>query len=243
MFTVPLIALIVLAAAFIQGTAGFGFIFFSLPLASLVVDFKTAVPALGLLAQALNLTILWQHRFRADWRSVWMLTLWSLPGIPFGVWALGSLPVPWLQGVLGVILVGFSLFRWLARPVPRELGRGWMIVAGLAAGALGGAMFTQGPPVLILVSLLPWDKDRTKATLVAYFFITGLAILPYQAMQGLMTPEALTMAGWGVPSLAAGVLAGRMAYLRLGEGSYRRLYVALIFTLGVLLVLKGAGVA
>lgn len=243
MFTAALVAVIVLAAAFIQGTAGFGFIFFSLPLASLVVDFKTAVPALGLLAQILNFVILWQQGFKADWRRVWTLTAWALPGVPLGVWALGALPVAWLQATLGTILVGFALFRWLANFQPRELGRAWLPVAGLAAGALGGAMFTQGPPVLIYVALMPWDKDRAKGTLVAFFFITGLAILPIQAMRGLMTPDALHMATWGLPSLALGVFAGRRLYLRLGDGAYRLIYIALIFSLGILLLLKGTGVA
>jgi len=237
-----LLAAIVLVAAFVQGTAGFGFMFFALPLAALVLDFKTAVVTLGLLAQALNFMILWQHGFRADWRFVAVLTAWALPGIPLGVWALGSLPVTWLQGVLGVLLVAFSLYRWFARPVPRKLGRGWTAAAGLTAGALGGAMFTQGPPVLVYVSLMPWGKDRTKATLVGFFFVTGLVILPYQAFQGLVTTQTLTLAGWALPALAAGVLAGRMLYLRLGEGAYKQLYMALIFGLGLLLISKGCGV-
>lgn len=232
----------VFAAAFIQGTAGFGFMFFALPLAGLVFDFKVAVVALGLLAQVLNLVILAQHRFRADWRSVGVLAASAVPGVPVGVWALKSLPVPWLQGVLGALLVTFALYQWMVRPVPRGLGRPWMVGAGVMAGALGGAMFTQGPPVLVFVSLQPWDKDRVKGTLVAFFTVTGFVILPYQAASGLVTGEVLRLAAWGLPLLLAGVLCGRWLYLRLGDGEYRKVFMILVFVLGLLLLAKSTGV-
>ncbi|BBD07006.1 sulfite exporter TauE/SafE family protein [Desulfovibrio ferrophilus] len=241
MLTTSIVATVVLVAAFIQGTAGFGFAFFSLPLLALLLDFRVAVPTLVLLAQALNLIILSQHRFKADWKkSVLPLTLFSLPGIPVGVWLLTWLDVRLLQGSLGVILVGYALYQWLAKPAPRVLSRAWMVCAGFVAGCLGGALNSQGPPILVYTSLQPWNKDMVKGTLIAFFFTTGLAVVATQAYQGLITPEVTHLAAVCLPFLLVGVMAGRALYKRLGEGGYRQLYMAMILVLGVMMVIKSA---
>lgn len=239
--TTAAIAAIIFVAAFIQGTAGFGFVFFSLPILALLVDFRVAVVALVLLAQVLNLLILWQHGFRADWKSVVPLTVATLPGIPVGVWLLTALPVAWLQGSLGALLVLYALYQWLARPVPRRVGRLWMAVAGFAAGCLGGALSSQGPPILVYVSLQPWDKDRVKATLVGFFCTTGLFVILAQAWQGLITPEPLRLALVCAPFMVAGVLAGRRLYLRLGDDGYRSLLTVLVFILGLAMLVRSLG--
>jgi hypothetical protein len=235
------IACVVLAAAFLQGTAGFGFIFFSLPILAWFIDFRLAVVTLMLLAQVLNLLILWQHGFRADWKSVVPLTVATLPGIPVGVWLLTVLPVIWLQGALGALLVFYALHQWLVRPAPRRVGPVWMALAGFTAGCLGGALSAQGPPILVYVSLQPWDKDRIKATLVGFFCTTGLFVGAMQAWQGLVTPEAMRLALVCAPFMIAGVLAGRRAYLRLGDGAYRALLTALVFALGLMLLGRSLG--
>jgi len=242
MLTTALAALVVFIAAFIQGTAGFGFAFFSVPLLALVLDMRTAVPTLGMLAQMLNLVILIQHRFVADWKgSILPLTLFALPTIPVGVWLLTWLDIRILQGVLGAMLVAYALYQRLIKPRPRIVSRAWMIVAGLVAGCLGGALNSQGPPILVYTSLQPWNKDMVKGTLIAYFFVTGIVVLAIQGAQGLITAQTREMALTCLPFLLAGVVAGRLLYKRLGEGGYRQLFMALIFALGVMMLVKSAG--
>lgn len=237
--TTLVVACIVMMGAFIQSTTGFGFAFFSLPLCSLIVDFPVAVVMLVLLAQVLNTIVLFQHRWRADWKgSVLPLTLFSLPGIPVGVWLLQWLDVRVLQGGLGAILVFYSLYQWFARPVPRVIGLGWKAVAGAIGGVLGGALNSAGPPILVYVSLQPWDKERVKCTIIGFFFTTGLAIMATQASQGLVTAEVQRLALWCLPALAMGTVGGRMLFKRLGEGGYRQVFIALLFALGVMMLVK-----
>ncbi|NJB67447.1 hypothetical protein GGQ74_001087 [Desulfobaculum xiamenense] len=241
MFEIVAVVSIVFAAAFTQGLAGFGFAFMSLPLISLFVDFKTSVITLVLLAQALNLLIMWQHGQRPAWDRIIPLTLATLPGIPVGVHLLRVMPVAVLQGTLGVMLVAYSLYQWFARPVPREIGRFWVLVTGFVAGCLGGALNSQGPPILVYVSLQPWNKDRVKATMVGFFFLSGLFVLGFQAWQGLVTAETLRLSGWCLPGLIVGATLGRALYVRIGEGGYRRIFTALVCALGVLMIVKSLG--
>lgn len=235
------VACIVFTGSFIQSTAGFGFSFFSLPLCALLLDFPTAVVTLVVLAQVMNTIVLFQHRWRADWKaSVLPLTLFSLPGIPVGVWLLTWLDVRLLQGGLGLILVFYALQRWLARPAPRPVGPVGKAAAGLAGGVLGGSLNSAGPPILVYVSLQPWDKDLVKGTITAFFFTTGLGILATQAGGGLLTGEVRSLSLWCLPALVAGTVAGRMMYKRLDEGGYRQVFTALLFALGVMMLVKSA---
>ena len=236
-----LAACIVFAGAFIQSTTGFGFAFFSLPLCSLFLDFPVAVVMLALLAQVMNTMVMFQHRWRADWkRSVLPLTLFSLPGLPVGVWLLTWLDVRLLQGGLGAILVFYSLYQWFGHPAPRPINMAWKAVAGFIGGVLGGALNAAGPPVLVYVSLQPWDKDKVKGTIVGFFFAAGLGVIAAQAQAGLITAEVRTLALACLPTLVAGTIVGRMTYKRLNDGGYRQLFVALLFALGVMLLGKSA---
>lgn len=237
--TTLLVACIVMTGAFIQSTTGFGFAFFSLPLCSLIIEFPVAVVMLVLLAQVLNTMVLIQHKWRADWkRSVLPLTLFSLPGIPLGVWLLTWLDVRILQGTLGLILVFFSLYQWFMHPLPRVIGTGWKAVAGFIGGVLGGALNSAGPPILVYVSLQPWDKELVKCTIIGFFFTTGLGIIATQAYQGLITSEVQRLALWCLPALATGTIGGRMMFKRLGEGGYRQVFMGLLFALGVMMLVK-----
>ncbi|WP_461210247.1 sulfite exporter TauE/SafE family protein [Desulfocurvus sp. DL9XJH121] len=233
------VACIVLAGSFIQSAVGFGFTFFSLPLCSLLLDFPVAVSTLVILGQVLNTVVLFQHRWHADWRaSVLPMTLFSLPGIPVGVWLLSWLDVRLLQGCLGAVLIFHSLYQMYARPTARAVNTAGKGLAGFIGGILGGALNSQGPPILVYVSLQPWTKDLVKGTIAAFFFTTGLGVLAVQAADGLLTGQVQNLTLWCLPTLLAGTWAGRLAYVRMGEGGYRRLFLGLILALGVMLLGK-----
>lgn len=241
MTTTVIVALIIVVGAFTQGMAGFGFAFLSLPLISLFIDFKTSVVLLVLLAQVLNVIILYMHGVMPPWKHLLPLTLATLPGVPVGVYMLQYVSVPVLQGTLGVILVLYCLYLWFGRPTPRRIGRAWIVVAGFIAGCLGGALNSQGPPVMVYVTLQAWDKDKIKSTLISFFFLSGIFVVIAQASQGLVTMETLKLAGLCAPGLLVGAGLGRYAYCKLGEGGYRTVFIGLLFALGVFMIVKSSG--
>ncbi|MFK4764386.1 sulfite exporter TauE/SafE family protein [Desulfobaculum sp. SPO524] len=236
-----IVALVVFIGAFTQGLAGFGFAFFSLPIISLVLDFQTSVVILVLMAQVMNLLILKQHGSLPQWGDVLPLTVATLPGIPVGVAMLQYLPVYVLQGTLGIILVLYCLYMWFVCPVPRVLGKAWIVVAGFIAGCLGGALNSQGPPVLMYVALQPWDKDRVKATTISFFIASGVLVIAAQAWRGLITADALELSALCLPGVLLGATCGRIAYRRLGEGGFRTVFIGLLFALGLFMLVKSAG--
>ena len=144
-----LILLIVLAGAFTQGLTGFGSALVSLPLLVLLMDIRVAVPFSVLNGLLITAVLSLQLKSHLDWRKIGPLLAGFLPGVAAGVLFLKKTSEPLFMLLLGLMLIGFSLYRLLAHPRPVRLGRVWGLGAGFASGAISGAFSAGGPPSII----------------------------------------------------------------------------------------------
>lgn len=235
------VCLAALLAGLIQGLSGFGSVLVALPLLVFFLDLRTAVPLVSIWGMTINLMLL-----VGLWRQVRLarilpLTLAALPGIPLGVYLLTQVPVRLLELLLGLILIGFAAYFFLAPGRTRVLGRGWEYLAGFLSGCLGGSLAASGPPVILYTALQPWDKDAIKATLTGYFALSGVLILAVQAWDGLFTQTVLLYGLFSIPVIFLGVMVGLWGYRRLDTGRYRQVIVGLITLLGLLTLGKAVG--
>ncbi len=238
MFETIAIASIVVLAGFLQGLTGFGFGLIALPLLGLILPIKTVIPLVVMLAMGVCITLSIQLRASIRVRNIVILTIATLPGIPLGVFALKHISPHSISILLGVIMISFTAYQFIAKPALRELGLPSTITAGFLSGLLGGATGAGGPPVIIYSTLQPWSKDETKATLAFYFLITGLSIVATHAYSGLITSEVINYFTVSLPALAVGIFLGTFAYKHISDHGYRKLALVLVFLLGCMMVLK-----
>ncbi|XXJ19772.1 sulfite exporter TauE/SafE family protein [Desulfovibrio caledoniensis] len=229
---------IVLAAAFLQGLTGFGFGLIALPLLGFFLDIKTSVPLMILLAVIISIYLSLRLRKSIDLKNAFTLLAASLAGIPLGVYALKQIPTRGLSLCVGVIMVVFTSYQFLARPEPRSFGKRLTVLAGFCSGVLGGSLGVGGPPVIVYTALQPWTKDRAKATLACFFALSGVAVIATQAVSGMITDEVLHLYGLSLPALLAGIFLGTKAYDRLSDNGYRQLAMALVFLLGCMMLYR-----
>jgi uncharacterized membrane protein YfcA len=90
-----------------------------------------------------------------------------------------------------------------------------------------------GPPVIIYTSMQAWDKNKTKSSLVGYFFAVGAGISLFHAAGGLITIEVLELSACALPALALGAFLGTSCYTRIGTESYKKLITLLLLVLGI----------
>jgi uncharacterized membrane protein YfcA len=107
-----------------------------------------------------------------------------------------------------------------------------------AAGCLGGAISASGPPVIIYTSLQPWNKDQIKVTLQGFFVISGIVVVIFQAIGGLVTGMVLWYFLAALPLLLLGTWVGSFLYGRIREETYRSILLILMGLLGLLMLLK-----
>ncbi|PKN35549.1 MAG: sulfite exporter TauE/SafE family protein [Deltaproteobacteria bacterium HGW-Deltaproteobacteria-19] len=232
--TVFWILLIAFFAGLVQGFTGFGSVLLSLPLIMLWLDVRTAVPVTSLFGALLTVGLTIPLRRYLDWRKVLPLLLGSLPGIPLGVMLLVHLHALWIQRFVGLVLLLYSLWGFfLASPSNRELRGAWPYGFGFLGGLFGGAISASGPPVIVYVTLQPWNKDVLKATLQGFFLFSGIVVILFQAREGLMTEPVLKLFLYSVIPILTGTWLGHVLYGRLGERSYRNVVFAMLGLLGI----------
>lgn len=239
MYDALLLSCIAGFGSFTQGLAGVGVVLVALPLMALVLDIKTVIVLVNLLALSINIVLgaqLFKH-MRA--RILVPMLIGAAPGIPAGVLVLKAVSAETLQIMLGLVLLGYCAYALSGRLVQRETGAVWAYVAGFFGGCLGGAITASGPPIIIYTAMQPWTKDRLKATMIGFFLVTTIVIAAMHAVTGMITPAVLSGYCGAFPGLALGLWGGMRCYGRVGEVLYRRIIVYLLLVLGVVLLAKG----
>ncbi len=220
-----------------HATLGFGTALLAMPLLSMLLGLQVATPLVALVMLTTIAVLAWSTRQAMDLRAARQLLLASALGIPIGLLLVRSAPEVALKGILGVVLIGFGSYN-LARPrLPRLRGNAWVAAFGLAAGILGGAYNTNGPPVVLYGALRHWPPDRLRATLQGYFLPTAVLICAGHAASGLWTWQVLQLYGLALPVLLLAIPLGIRLGRRIPADRFGGLLYAALIVLGVGLLL------
>lgn len=236
MYEYALTALIYGVAAFVQGVTGFGSALIAMPLITLYLDLPTAVSMSVLLGLVLNTQMAWNYRTQVSRRRIAPMVVGLVPGVVFGVTMLHGVSEYELKMFMAVFLALYALYGlFFEKTKPTGLSTVWGYPAGFAAGAIGAAFSTGGPPVVIYTALSGWGKDTIKANLACFFVLTCLFIVVGHAVTGILTLRVLTLAAVTAPAVYACTRLGIMASAHLKEHSYRKLLFVMLLLMGIMM--------
>ncbi|MBI2156082.1 MAG: TSUP family transporter [Candidatus Rokubacteria bacterium] len=230
---------VIAAASFVMGLAGFGIALVALAFLPYLMAPADAIVILTIYALVFAAVLLVQLRRDVEPRAIAALLAGTLAGTPLGVWGLAALPASALNRLIGLMLVVACLLE--ARGLyPRALpGRGWALAAGAAAGVIGGAVGTPGPPVILYAATQRWSARAIKANLQAFFVVNQGVILVGYWWAGLLTREAWSLtASYAVPA-AAGAVAGALLFERVDQARFRLMVFLLLLASGLVLLVRG----
>lgn len=235
------LCLIAFLGGLIQGMTGFGVMLVALPLMVLIIDIKTAIPLIMMLGLVMNVILICQLARYVQTRKWLPLLMASLPGVPVGVYIIKTVTPQWLELLVGVVVIGTAAATWRQGSSKAELKPYWKWAAGFSSGVLGASIGASGPPVIVYTALQPWSKHQIKATLVTFFCIGGALILALQFFTGLVTMKVAYHFIYCLLPLLAGVFAGVRLFDHIDQNLYKRTIYILLFTLGAMMLFKGAG--
>lgn len=230
---VLLAVLSVVGAGIVTGLTGFGFALVSVPLLLLVMDPPSAVTTvlvIGQLTSAVNAVTARRHVEGRLLRGL-------LPSAAVGI-VIGSFILRWLDPVglklaAGALVVFFTAVLALHRDGPRRRRRGRDVLVGGASGVLTTSVGLSGPPVVLLVSAALPDKDRSRATLAAYFALTSPLGLLALFLQGTTPGPAWAAALALAPVALVGRAVGSRLHRRTPEGIFRAVTLAITMLAGL----------
>src|SRR5688572_1299075 len=173
--TTALILLILAGATFVHALLGFGTASVAMPLL-LIFDLLNYTSTLALVGLVVLLALAkmlaagnWKN---ADMETVKSLTVWSLLGVPLGVYILLLAAEAHLKLVLGVLVITASAYQLVRPPIKRFPGLRQL--CGLLAGVAGTACNTNAPPVVVYCASRRWNPVVLHATLQLYFLPVGI---------------------------------------------------------------------
>lgn len=232
----PSLALIFLLAGFTQGVSGFGAGLVAMPLLTLLIGIKSAVPLSMLNGLLITGFLSLQLKSHIGWEKIMPLLIGSLPGIFAGALALKRVDADLLQLVLGVFIAAYAIYSLSARPKPRAINSLWGYVAGFLTGTISSLFSAGGPPAIIYVSLTNWTKDEIKATLSVFFFVSGIVTASGHAVSGLTTSATLQHLLCTGPLTLAGVVGGSLLYRKIRHRIYIRIMLWLLILMGLMMI-------
>ncbi|HEC09115.1 MAG TPA: sulfite exporter TauE/SafE family protein [Acidimicrobiales bacterium] len=199
-----LAALIVMVAATVQATVGFGLALISVPLLTLVNPDLVPAP-LMICAVALSVLIGRREVSDTDWRAVGLFISGRVPGAVLAGFILTIVARERLAVVFAlavIVAVALSASGIKARPT---------VLNFLAAGSFSGLMSTitgiGGPPIALV--LQDENPSRLRSTLAWYFASGSIVSLTVLARVGRLGGQELRFAAVMLPGALVGFLLSR----------------------------------
>lgn len=241
METIILISLIIALGAFTQGLTGFGLALVSVPLLSLTVDAKMAIPIAAVFGWLVTFPIVWKMRQHIQYNMGLILFAGSVPASFLGAKLLNTLPSSYILLAMGVVLILSSLYSMKSiDPVFKKVSTPFTLSAGFCSGILGSSVGEPGPPAIAFISMQPLNADQTKSTLVFFFMLQMIGAIASFWNEGLIDEVVISTVITTIPAFVIGSTLGMLGYhyLRKNNIDYHKIIHSLLLVIGCVLIYK-----
>jgi len=208
-----------------------------MPLLSMAVGLNVASPLVGLMGITSSVTILIRHWRRVHFKSVWLLIVPTLIGIPIGVLLLKGVYENVMKLILAGVIIIFSLYKIFKPKLFILRNDKYAYIFGFIAGILGGAYNTNGPPIVIYGTLRRWEPENFRATLQGYFLPTGSMIALGHCLGGLWTKTVLLNYFISLPIILIAIFAGARLNCKIPKGKFDNYIYTCLIVLGIVLII------
>jgi uncharacterized membrane protein YfcA len=221
-------------AAIVRGYSGFGFAMLAITSLSLLLPPVEIVPSIFVMEVVASLHLLPQAWREIHWRALLWLFLGACLGTPFGVYALAHAPAAPMTLAISVFVLAAAILLAKGYSMRRMPGPAFTFATGTASGLFNGGFGMSGPPVVLFFFGSPTGAAVGRASLIAFFFLTDIVALAWQAWGGLITRTTLWRAALFLPPLGAGVWLGNRSFKRADPAAVRGWVLRLLMLLALL---------
>ncbi len=222
-----------------RSTLGFGDALVAMPFLAVLLGMQTATPLVALVSTLISFIILVRNWHVVDFRMTWRLIAAAACGVPVGLLYLTRVPESITQMLLGLLLMGFSLYN-LRRPsrAPIRVSQHTAFAFGFAAGALGGAYNTVGPMLVMYGHLRGRPPEQFRATLQSCFFPAYGSIVIGHGLAGLITPQILQYFVLSLPLVCLAIYLGGRLHTSISQARFTRYVNMALLLIGLFLCVR-----
>ncbi|MBF6593433.1 MAG: sulfite exporter TauE/SafE family protein [Thermaceae bacterium] len=191
-----------------------------------------------LVGDVLAVTMMRRH---ANWPQLLRIFPWTAVGVLAGVWVLAHINNAQLRLVIGVLVVGMTLYQFAVRLLrqPQRVSSHSRVFAasmGITAGLTTMIANAAGPFTTLYLLAMQMGKLEFVGTTAWFYFAVNLFKMPLASSLGLITLESLRINLLLVPAVIAGAFGGRWLLHRIHQGLFENavLILALLGGLNLL---------
>jgi uncharacterized membrane protein YfcA len=219
---------------------GFGYGITSLAFLPYLISVKIAVPMIAVQIPLYTAYMIYGLRRHLTFRFAVPLIVGTLLGLPLGVNLLRILSEETVQRLLGAFILLYCLFstKMSLQKEPVIKNNAWGVLAGFLSGIVGGAILASGPIVIAYLNLRGVQKEVFKATFLVWAMAMACLIVPFYALTGVLTYQALLMGMGTIPFAALGLFLGIKLFKIIKEQVFYRLVIIFLVITGIRLLVS-----
>lgn len=233
-----LATLILVAAYFIRGIAGFGSGLVAIPLLALMLPLPVVVPMIGLLDYLASVGHGVKHRERILWRELLPLLPFSAAGVVLALYIFKSVDAVLLSRWLGGFIILYAIYTLSGVAPPRVGSRLWAMPAGGLGGLIGTLFGTGGPLYVIYLKLRGLDKAAFRATIAMIFVLDGAGRITGFLVTGFYSLNVVLLVAAGLPIMLISMYLGGHIHANISQRAFQRTISILLLGSGSALLLR-----
>ncbi len=234
------LSLLTVIASFIAGVSGFGFAVFLMSFFPIFLGVKDANVLVSLAGIAFTVYMFVPFYRKVRWWIVVRVIAGMAVGIPAGVWVLVRIDDRFLTIGLGSFIILYIMYDLLFRHrIKKQVPLLFGYFAGFLGGAFAGAITAGGPPIVAFFSSLKYDKETTKANLLAYITVASLYKVVFLVYYSLITKKMLVYTAYLMIPSFIGMFVGRAVFNRISNDVFRKIVLGILFAAAGIILVKG----
>lgn len=224
-----LLVLIVLVAALLQTSTGYGFSIIGTPFLFLIYPAHTAIQINIILSLCLSFFMIYKIRKDMDPALLTRLIKGSIAGLIPGIFIYLYAEVQWLKMVVGVLILILTALLILKLTVRQTTNKDY--ITGGISGLLTTSIGVPGPPLLLYFAGVGIRIETLRSTTLAYYLFVYSASLVMQILFDGTNKETWISSVIALPSLFLGIFLGQLLFKRINQKVFKIItYIILLFT-------------
>ena len=230
---------IILAAAILQTSTGFGFSILATPFLLIIFEPNEAIQINLLLSLLISGALIKKIFKDADFEILKRFLIGSVIGLPFGMVIFLTIDINKLKLGISLMILGLTIMLMLRFRIKQNKKRD-LIVGGLS-GFLTTSIGMPGPPLLLYFSGTDTHKEKLRATTLAfYLFIYSISLIIQVIFAGTSKTVCVS-SGVALPLVLVGLYLGQRLFKWINQKLFRIVtYIILLFT-GIYLIIESFG--
>ncbi|NER13691.1 TSUP family transporter [Leptobacterium flavescens] len=233
---VLLIAIIgIFCGFFVQTMIGFAGALISLPILLFAMNLPDAVAYISifyLFSSVFMIAKEWRH---IDRKIILKLTLTTVIGLALGVYVLGYGKPVLLKKALGIFVIIYVLYSYLAKQKTSVFSKSGTPF-GLLGGFVSGLFSTGGPVYIIYINDTVKDMRVIRATMIGILGLISVLRVPMLGYNQMLNAEHFINSLYIFPFFLLAQFLGKKAYGKLNAGTFKNVLMILLGISGLSLL-------